>query len=93
MVARLGGDEFVVTAAGLGDERQARELGLKLVEAFREPFDLAQDRQCSVGLTIGYVLVPLDGVDPVSLLRQADAAMYAGKQGGKGCVRRAVALA
>ena len=28
-VARLGGDEFVVTAGGLSDERQARDLGLK----------------------------------------------------------------
>jgi len=90
-VARLGGDEFVVTAGGLSDERQARDLGLKLVEAFREPFVLAGDRQCSVGLTIGYVLVPLDGSDPVSLLRRADAAMYAGKAQGKGSVRRAEA--
>ncbi|WP_298828528.1 diguanylate cyclase [uncultured Piscinibacter sp.] len=93
VVARLGGDEFVVTAGGLADERQARDLGLKLVEAFREPFLLSAGRQCSVGLTIGYVLVPLDGTDPVRLLRQADAAMYAGKQGGKGCVRRAQAMA
>ena len=92
-VARLGGDEFVVTAGGLADERQARDLGLKLVDAFREPFLLSAGRQCRVGLTIGYVLVPLDGTDPVRLLRQADAAMYAGKQGGKGCVRRAQALA
>ena len=90
-VARLGGDEFVVTAGGLSDERQARDLGLKLVEAFREPFVLAGDRRCSVGLTIGYVLVPLDGSDPVSLLRRADAAMYAGKAQGKGSVRRAEA--
>ena len=90
-VARLCGDEFVVTAGGLSDERQARDLGLKLVEAFREPFVLAGDRRCSVGLTIGYVLVPLDGSDPVSLLRRADAAMYAGKAQGKGSVRRAEA--
>ena len=89
VVARLGGDEFVVTAGGLADERQARELGLKLVEAFREPFVLSGQRACQVGLTIGYVLVPVDGTDPVSLLRRADAAMYAGKQGGKGCVCRA----
>lgn len=89
VVARLGGDEFVVTAGGLADERQARELGLKLVEAFRAPFVLSGQRACQVGLTIGYVLVPVDGTDPVSLLRRADAAMYAGKQGGKGCVRRA----
>lgn len=88
VVARLGGDEFVVTAGGLADERQARELGAKLVEAFREPFVLSGGQRCSVGLTIGFVLVPLDGTDPVSLLRRADAAMYAGKQQGKGCVRR-----
>ncbi|TXC66667.1 GGDEF domain-containing protein [Piscinibacter aquaticus] len=93
VVARLGGDEFVVTAAGLADERQARDLGHKLVEAFREPFVLAGQRQCQVGLTIGYVLVPVDGTDPVNLLRRADAAMYAGKQGGKGCVRRAETVA
>ncbi len=93
VVARLGGDEFVVTAGGLADERQARELGMKLVESFREPFVLSGQRACQVGLTIGYVLVPVDGTDPVSLLRRADAAMYAGKQGGKGCVRRAEAAA
>ncbi len=93
IVARLGGDEFVVTAGGLADERQARELGHKLIEAFRAPFGLSGGRECTVGLTIGYVLVPTDGDDPVSLLRQADAAMYAGKQGGKGCVRRAQATA
>lgn len=89
VVARLGGDEFVVTAGGLADERQARDLGLKLVDAFNVPFSVSNGRECLVGLTVGYVLVPLDGDDPVSLLRQADAAMYAGKQGGKGCVRRA----
>ena len=52
---------------------------------------LAGDRRCHVGLTIGYVLVPLDGSDPVGLLRRADAAMYAGKAQGKGSVRRAEA--
>lgn len=91
VVARLGGDEFVVTAGGLSDERQARDLGHKLVESFREAFILSGGRSCEVGLTIGYVLVPVDGTDPVNLLRRADAAMYAGKQGGKGCVRRAEA--
>ena len=41
-----------------------------------------------MGLTIGYVLVPVDGDDPAVLLKGADAAMYAGKQGGKNCLRR-----
>ena len=42
---------------------------------------------CRVGLTAGFALSPLDGNDGPALKR-ADAAMYAGKQGGKGTVRR-----
>jgi diguanylate cyclase (GGDEF)-like protein len=88
VVSRLGGDEFIVMASGLHNDQQARELGNHLLDAFRQPFELAHQRRCSVGLTIGYVLVPLDGVDTAELLRRADAAMYAGKQGGKNSLRR-----
>ena len=87
VVARIGGDEFVAMTAGLPSDREAQAVGQQLVEAFRAPFQLGE-RECSVGLTIGYVLVPIDGDDPVALLRQADAAMYAGKQAGKSCLRR-----
>ena len=40
------------------------------------------------GQTIGYALAPLDSNDPQGLIRLADAAMYAGKQGGKRSIRR-----
>ena len=43
---------------------------------------------CKVGLTVGYALAPLDGLDADSLLKRADAAMYAGKQAGKHTLRR-----
>jgi diguanylate cyclase len=89
LVARLGGDEFVITVAGLYDDNQAQEIGQHLLKVFDAPFQLSDGRRCSVGLTVGYVLVPVDGMDPVSLLQHADAAMYAGKQGGKRCLRRA----
>jgi diguanylate cyclase len=87
VVARLGGDEFVVMASGLHSEKQARELGHKLLDAFRLPFSLTQ-HTCHVGITIGYALAPADGNDPLGLLKSADAAMYVGKQNGKNCVRR-----
>jgi diguanylate cyclase (GGDEF)-like protein len=87
VVARLGGDEFVVMASGLKSDKQAKELGLKLLEAFRAPFSLNQ-HTCSVGITIGYALAPEDGSEAFALLKRADAAMYAGKAGGKNCVRR-----
>jgi diguanylate cyclase (GGDEF)-like protein len=91
VVARVGGDEFIVMAAGLHTDRQAQDIGHKLIDTIGQPFDLSQQRRCEVGLTIGYVLVPPDGSDPVALLKSADAAMYAGKQGGKSCLRRAEA--
>jgi diguanylate cyclase len=81
-VARIGGDEFVVMAHGLTNEAQARELGDKLLAAFRAPFKLDQ-HTCSVTATIGYGLAPTDASDASALLKAADAAMYAGKQDGK----------
>ena len=90
VVARLGGDEFVILARDLGGERDAWQLGSKLVEAFTEPFVLS-GQSCRVGLTVGFALAPLDGGDASALLRRADAAMYAGKQSGKGTVRRGAA--
>ncbi len=87
VISRLGGDEFLVMSRGLQSEHQARELGEKMLRAFNEPFVLSQ-HTCSVGLTIGYALAPLDTRDTPQLLKLADAAMYAGKQSGKNCLKR-----
>jgi diguanylate cyclase (GGDEF)-like protein len=87
VVARLGGDEFVVMATDLPSDDDARRLGQKLLDAFALPFML-RGESCKVGLTIGYALAPLDGHDAASLLKRADAAMYAGKQAGKHTLRR-----
>ena len=92
LVARLGGDEFIIMARDLATPEQAEELGRSLLRAFEHPFTLSQLR-IKVGLTIGYALAPLDSDDPQSLLRYADAAMYAGKQGGKHSVQRIPATA
>jgi diguanylate cyclase (GGDEF)-like protein len=90
VVARVGGDEFVVMAGGLQSEDQAEELGGKLLATFRESFALEQEI-CHVGVTIGYVLAPPDGIEAALLLKAADAAMYAGKQAGKNVLRRGAA--
>ncbi len=92
VVARLGGDEFVVLATALPDNEAAQRLGQKLLDAFREPL-MAGGQLCRVGLTIGYALAPLDGRDTLTLLKRADAAMYAGKQSGRHCLRRGAASA
>ncbi|WP_366145918.1 diguanylate cyclase [Acidovorax sp.] len=87
LVARLGGDEFIVIACELASTEQAEDLGRSLIKAFEHSFALDQ-HTVTVGLTIGYALAPLDGSDAQALLRQADAAMYAGKQSGKQSIRR-----
>jgi diguanylate cyclase (GGDEF)-like protein len=81
-VARIGGDEFVVMAVGFTHESLAVDLGGKLREAFHSPFQSGVNL-CSVSATIGYALAPTDAADAGSLLKAADAAMYAGKQKGK----------
>jgi diguanylate cyclase (GGDEF)-like protein len=88
LVARLGGDEFVVAAGGLANEKLATDLGTKLLEALRAPFNLHQIT-CNVSATIGYAMAPADAIDGGALLKAADAAMYAGKQQGKDRLVRA----
>ena len=87
IVARVGGDEFVVTAGGLHNDSEAAELGGKILAAFREPFALEQE-SCRIGVTIGYVIAPHDGIAAADLLKLADAAMYMGKQRGKNMLQR-----
>jgi diguanylate cyclase (GGDEF)-like protein len=87
IVARVGGDEFVVVATDLESEARAADLGKALLAVFQAPFRCG-GHDCQVGVTIGYVLAPLDGTRIAALLKAADAPMYAGKQLGKGAVVR-----
>jgi diguanylate cyclase (GGDEF)-like protein len=88
IVARVGGDEFVVVATEVASEAAAVELGNKLLAVFHAPFP-CDEHVCQIGVTIGYVLAPQDGTQISELLKAADAAMYSGKQRGKGIVVRA----
>ena len=91
-VAHLGGDEFVIVATRLPGDAEAQALGRKLLDGFQLRFQVA-GQDCRVGLTVGYALAPLDGVDALSLLKRADAAMYASKQAGRNCMQRGGASA
>ena len=82
VVARLGGDEFVVMAEGMGTPERARELGNKLLDAFSSPFTFS-NLSCRLSATIGFAVAPLDAGESATLMKMADAAMYAGKQQGK----------
>ena len=79
LVARVGGDEFAVLVAD-PMPHAALELGRRVVEAFREPFDLRGQR-VTVSASVGLTTQP---GTPDELLRSADIAMYRAKAAGKG---------
>jgi diguanylate cyclase (GGDEF)-like protein len=79
VVARLGGDEFAVLLADV-TEADVERVAARLVKGFEEPFELA-GRRVSVAASIGRSTYPADAPDADSLLRAADAAMFARKRG------------
>jgi diguanylate cyclase (GGDEF)-like protein/PAS domain S-box-containing protein len=82
-VARLGGDEFAILLEDAASEESAVALAGRLLEALASPFDV-RGREVFIGASIGVTLhVGAAGL-PDELIRNADAAMYAAKGGGKG---------
>jgi diguanylate cyclase (GGDEF)-like protein/PAS domain S-box-containing protein len=80
-VARLGGDEFVVVCEDLTDEHQAEELAARTVEALSMPFGLSR-AEVTVTPSVGIAATRRSTDTPLSLLRDADAAMYRAKRRG-----------
>ncbi|UCG96498.1 MAG: diguanylate cyclase [Burkholderiales bacterium] len=82
LIARTGGDEFVILLPEIDDPEGARAAAEKLIAAASEDFETG-DRLAHTSASVGIALFPADGQDFDSLLRRADAAMYASKQAGK----------
>lgn len=81
-ISRLGGDEFGIILENTDSREKAAIAAQKLLDSFREPFRL-QELEFSVSASIGISLYPQDGIDGETLLNNADAAMYIGKNSGK----------
>ncbi|MEO8135439.1 MAG: diguanylate cyclase, partial [Betaproteobacteria bacterium] len=86
VVARMGGDEFAVLQYGVVRIDRALGLARRILAGVALPMDIEAHR-LQVGASIGIAHYPADGSDPDTLLRNADAAMYAGKATGGDCVR------
>jgi len=81
-VARVGGDEFVLVLQDVHGRNDALSVADKTIAALSRSID-AGPRLCEVGVTLGIALYPEHGEDPDTLIRHADAAMYAAKRLGK----------
>ena len=86
-LARIGGDEFLILLPGRATESALLHLGRRIVAAIRQPVEVGQDR-CRVSASVGGTLSDrYDIVTPERMLADCDAALYAAKRDGRGCMR------
>lgn len=82
-VYRLGGDEFVVLLENGATSALARTVAAQIVTEVGRPYVLTEG-PAEVGISVGIAHMPNEGTDPQKLLKLADRALYAAKQGGRG---------
>ena len=78
-LARLGGDEFAAVLAGVDNTVSATCVALKLIKALEAPFDI-KGHSLLMRMSLGIALYPEHGSDSMTMLQQADMAMYHAKQ-------------
>jgi diguanylate cyclase (GGDEF)-like protein len=82
-LGRLGGDEFVVVAEGMSLDSGPEMIAERLLEALKQPFELAGAEQNRLTVTASVGIAAGDRVSAEELLRDADIAMYRAKWDGK----------
>ncbi len=85
-IGRLGGDEFQVMLPDIDDRGVLGELAAKIIAMLRQPYSLEEGR-CVIGASVGIAIAPHDGVTSEEIVRAADLALYAAKNGGRGQYR------
>ncbi len=85
-IGRLGGDEFAVIRNEIDNEADALRFANALISIIRRPFQI-DGHQLSITSSIGVSLCPRDGRDLVSLLKNADLALFKAKTDGRGAAR------
>jgi diguanylate cyclase (GGDEF)-like protein len=85
-IGRLGGDEFQIILPDIEDRGTLGELASKIVQYVSQPYPM-EDKHAVIGTSIGIAIAPFDGLDREELVRNADLALYAAKNGGRGQFR------
>jgi diguanylate cyclase (GGDEF)-like protein/PAS domain S-box-containing protein len=83
-VARFGGDEFTILCEDTGEDA-ARLVAERVLDAFSRPF-MHEGHEFHLTASIGARVNDLASATPDSLLRDADIALYAAKEHGRGRV-------
>ena len=80
-VARMGGDEFTLLVPYIKTAEDITKIATKLIDVFHTPL-IVGGREIVVTASIGISIFPADGIDPGTLLKNSDAAMYRAKERG-----------
>ena len=82
-VGRLGGDEFKVIIPARIKRDELEALGSDIIASLSQPYTIEAQRVV-IGASVGIALSPDDGKTSDELIRNADLALYAAKDGGRG---------
>lgn len=85
-VARVGGDEFIGITDRLPLPATAELLAARMRAQFERPIEV-DGHGLKIDLCVGVALYPRDADNSVSLLANADAALYRAKHEGRGAIR------
>ena len=81
-VARMGGDEFTVILENLNSVQSPTIVAEKILKIMEEPLTV-NGQQLYLTTSIGITIYPDDGQDTLTLIKNADAAMYKAKNDGR----------
>jgi len=81
-VARWGGDEFVILLTDLKHENEAIPVAIKCLKVLEESF-VIDKHTLSITSSVGISFLPKDGKTTMTLLKNADSAMYYAKNEGR----------
>lgn len=82
-VGRLGGDEFKVIVPNSVPRESLAELAREIIASLSQPYSIDGQRVV-IGASVGIAMSPTDGNTNEELIRNADLALYAAKDGGRG---------
>jgi len=83
MVSRLGGDEFQILLPDVEDRGKLGDMAADIIASLSQPYSVEGSR-CIIGASVGVAIAPFDGLSSDDLVRNADLALYAAKDNGRG---------
>ena len=88
LVCRWGGDEFVIVLPSFESRESIHKIVNRILDVIRTPIKVNSQESSNLrlGASIGVVIASNENLDGMSLVAQADRAMYFAKRAGKNCI-------